>query len=113
VEEVKNLQSEVYRKRYHEEPEQSLLRYISTGDELLKSDSGPKWKMSWPEYMWQQELLEGIIDYQKLLKKASNKIGDNSKVIEAYKEALESVEQARSDIHNFAAVFNKEYSPKD
>jgi len=29
--------------------------------------------MSWPEYMWQQELLEEIIEYQKLLKAAREK----------------------------------------
>ena len=33
--------------------------------------------MSWPEYMWQQELLEEIIEYQKLLKAAREKIGEN------------------------------------
>jgi hypothetical protein len=68
--------------------------------------------MSWPEYMWQQELLEEIIEYQKLLKAAREKIGENRNVIKAYTDALKSVEQARDDVHNFAAIFNKEYRPK-
>jgi hypothetical protein len=68
--------------------------------------------MSWPEYMWQQELLEEIIEYQKLLKAAREKIGENPNVIKAYTDALKSVEQARDDVHNFAAIFNKEYRPK-
>ena len=111
IEEVKNLKIEEH--RYHKGTNQSFLRYISTGNELLKSHSDSKLKMSWPEEFWQQQLLEKINDCQKLFKTVCVKIGFDSEVKEAYENALNSINQTVTAVHTFAAIFNRVYRPKN
>jgi uncharacterized protein YihD (DUF1040 family) len=55
-----------------------------------------------------QELLDGIIDYQRRLQNARTHVGTNPKVQEEYENAIKSVENAREAVHRLGAVFNKE-----
>lgn len=101
--------------KYLMKPEARIYDFVLvyTGNELLKSDSGSKWEMSWPKKFWQQRLLEDINDYQKLFKAARAKIGFDSEVTEAYEDALDSINKTVTAVHYFAAVFNRVYRPKD
>jgi hypothetical protein len=61
------------------------------------------------ESNWQQELLSGIIDFQRKLEDAKDRVGNNPEVKKTYQEALDAVSKARECVHRFAGTFNQEY----
>jgi prefoldin subunit 5 len=64
------------------------------------------------ESNWQNKLTFGIQNFQRNLEDSKVHIGNNSKVREAYQEALEAVAKARESISRFVGTFNQEYSGK-
>jgi prefoldin subunit 5 len=61
------------------------------------------------ESNWQNKLTFGVQNFQHDLEDSKVHIGNNSKVKDAYQEALEVVAKARESISRFVATFNEEY----
>jgi hypothetical protein len=58
---------------------------------------------------WQNDLtINGIEIVEKRLKDANIRIWNNSKVKQAYQEALENVSKTRESISRFVGTFNEE-----